>query len=93
MNERNAQIENFLEKWNEMLVAANQIDGFKWSFDVTIVSDNSLINDRVRTINGINESFTKNNMTWSSSNHQRGLRSSLFIFAKFTKHIMREKYV
>lgn len=69
MNERNAQIENFLEKWNEMLVAANQIDGFKWSFDVTIVSDNSLINDRVRTINGINESFTKNNMTWSSSNH------------------------
>ena len=69
MNERNVQIENFLEKWNEMLVAANQIDGFKWSFDVTIVSDNSLINDRVRTINGINESFTKNNMTWSSSNH------------------------
>lgn len=69
MNERNVQIENFLEKWNEMLVAANQIDGFKWSFDVTIVSDNSLIDDRVRTINGINESFTKNNMTWSSSNH------------------------
>ena len=69
MNERNVQIENFLEKWNEMLVSANQIDGFKWSFDVTIVSDNSLIDDRVRTINGINESFTKNNMTWSSSNH------------------------
>ena len=69
MNERNAQIENFLEEWNEMLVAANQIDGFKWSFDVTIVSDNSLINDRVRAINGINESFTKNNMTWISSNH------------------------
>ena len=69
MNERNVQIENFLEKWNEMLVVANQIDGFKWSFDVTIVSDNSLIDDRVRTINGINESFTKNNMTWSSSNH------------------------
>ena len=68
MNERNAQIENFLEKWNEMLVAANQIDGFKYQFEVTIHSDNSLIEDRVKTINGINESFTRNNMTWTSSN-------------------------
>ena len=69
MNERNAQIENFLEKWNEMLVAANQIDGFKYQFEVTIHSDNSLIKDRVKTINGINESFTRNNMTWTSSNN------------------------
>ena len=69
MNERNAQIENFLAKWNEMLVAANQIDGFKYQFEVTIHSDNSLIEDRVKTINGINESFTRNNMTWTSSNN------------------------
>lgn len=67
MNERNAQIQNFLEKWDEMLVAANQIEGFKYVFDISIISDNSIKEDRVRTINGINESFTRNNMTWSSS--------------------------
>ena len=65
---RQERINNFLEKWNEMLSAANEIEDFKWSFDVSITSDNSLMNDRVRTINGINESFTKHNMTWSSSN-------------------------
>ena len=67
MNERNAQIQNFLEKWDEMLVAANQIEGFKYVFDISIISDNSIKEDRVKTINGINESFTRNNMTWSSS--------------------------
>ena len=67
MNERDAQIKNFLEKWDEMLVAANQIEGFKYVFDISIISDNSIKEDRVRTINGINESFTRNNMTWSSS--------------------------
>ena len=66
MNERNSQIKNFLEKFDEMLVAANKVDGFKWEFNVTIYSDNSIVNDRVKTINGINEAFTKNNMTWSS---------------------------
>ena len=65
---RQERINHFLEKWNEMLSAANEIEDFKWSFDVCITSDNSLMNDRVRTINGINESFTKHNMTWSSSN-------------------------
>ena len=65
---RQERINNFLEKWNEMLSAANDIEDFKWSFNVSITSDNSLVNDRVRTINGINESFTKHNMTWSSSN-------------------------
>ena len=67
MNERNSQIKNFLEKFDEMLVAANKVDGFKWEFNVTICSDNSIVNDRVKTINGINEAFTKNNMTWRSS--------------------------
>lgn len=67
MNERNAQIEHFLNKWEEMIEAANAVDGFKWQFEVSISSDNSIIEDRVRTINGINESFTRNNMTWSSN--------------------------
>ena len=66
---RNEQIENFLRKWDEMLEAANEINGFKWNFKVSITSDNSIIEDRVKTINGINESFTKHNMTWTSSNN------------------------
>ena len=56
---------NFLAKWNEMLDAANSIQEFKWRFEVGITSDNSLTS--VRTINGINESFTKHNMSWSSN--------------------------
>lgn len=65
---RNEQIENFLDKWEEMLKAANEIDGFIWEIGVNISSDNSIIEDRVKTINGINASFTKHNMTWTSSN-------------------------
>ena len=68
MNERTSKIENFLEKWDKMLAAANEIEGFKWNFKVSITSDNSIIQDRIETINGINESFTKHNMTWTSSN-------------------------
>lgn len=68
MNERDVKIDEFLRKWNEMLLSANDIEGFKWTFNVTISSDNSLIQDRIKTINGINESFTENNMTWTSSN-------------------------
>lgn len=65
----NAKIENFLGKWDEMLKAANEIPGFTWKFGVTISSDVSLLADRVATINGINESFTRNNMTWNSSSN------------------------
>ena len=64
---RDLKINKFLEKWNEMLMAANEIDGFKWDFGVTITSNNSIIQDRVKTINGINEAFTKNGMTWRSN--------------------------
>lgn len=64
---RRNQIETFLEKWDDMLRAANEVSGFTWQFDVTISSDNSLIEDRVKTINGVNESFTRHNMTWTSS--------------------------
>lgn len=66
--EREKQINDFLSKWDEMLKSANEIDGFKWKFSVSITSSNSIIDDRVRTINGINESFTRNNMVWTSSN-------------------------
>ena len=66
--EREKQINDFLSKWDEMLKSANEIDGFKWKFSVSITSNNSIIDDRVRTINGINESFTRNNMVWTSSN-------------------------
>lgn len=60
------KIENFLNAWNDMLTAANEINGFKWEFRVSITSDNSIIEDRVKTINGINESFTRHNMSWTS---------------------------
>lgn len=69
MNERNAQIENFLEKFDEMLEAANEIDGFKWKIGVSITSDNSIMKDRVKAVNGINMAFTKNNMNWTTSNN------------------------
>ena len=68
MNERNEKIENFIKKWDAMLEAANEIDGFTYQFRVSITSDNSLINDRVKTINGINEAFTRHKMSWTSSN-------------------------
>lgn len=57
MDERNAKIEMFLEKWNEMLDAANEIEGFTWMFRVRIDCDDSMIHDRIKTIAGINESF------------------------------------
>lgn len=65
---RNEQIENFAAKWDEMLKAANAIEGFTWKFSVSITSDASLMADRVKTINRINEAFTNNNMNWSSTN-------------------------
>lgn len=65
---REKQINEFLERWDEMLAAANAIDGFKWEFKVSITSDVAILDDRIRTINGINESFSKNKMSWTSSN-------------------------
>lgn len=67
--ERENAIENFLEKWDEAIKAANEIPDFKWKFGVTIISDISLVQDRNKTINGINDSFTRNNMSWTSSNN------------------------
>ena len=67
--ERNVQINNFLKKWNEMMDEANKIEDFKWRFEVSITSDDNIVEDRVRTINGINESFAKHEMKWSSTNN------------------------
>lgn len=68
MNERNDQIAKFMEAWDAMLAAANNIEGFTWKISVSITSDQKLVADRVKTINGINESFAKHNMRWTSSN-------------------------
>ena len=65
--ERSKKIDEFLKAWDTMLFAAKQIDDFKFNFEVSITSYDSIMSDRVRTINGINEAFTKNGMSWSSS--------------------------
>ena len=67
--ERNVQINNFLKKWNEMMDEANKIEDFKWRFEVSTTSDDSIIEDRVNCINRTNESFTKHEMKWSSTNN------------------------
>lgn len=68
MNERNEAIAKFLEAWDNMLTAANEIPDFTLNFKVTISSDHRYVEDRVKAINGINESFTRHNMFWRSSN-------------------------
>lgn len=66
--QRTQKIDEFLEKFDEMIKAANAIEDFKFEIGVTIHSRDSIVSDRVRTINGINEIFSKNDMRWSSSN-------------------------
>ena len=66
--QRTQKIDEFLEKFDEMIKAANDIEDFKFEIGVTIYSRDSMVSDRVRTINGINEIFSKNDMKWSSSN-------------------------
>ena len=36
MRNKDIQIENFLLKWNEMIEASKEIEGFKWNFEVSI---------------------------------------------------------
>lgn len=67
-DERNELIDAFLEAWDEMIRVSSKIEDFNFNFKVSISSDNSIADDRVRTINGINESFTRHNIGWSSSN-------------------------
>ena len=65
--ERKEKITKFLKKWNEMMDAACEIDDFKWKFSISITSNNDFIDDRTAVINGINDSFTNHDMTWSSN--------------------------
>lgn len=62
--ERDIKIDEFIEKWNEMLSIATSIEGFEWKFSVTITSDVSLDDARLKTIDGINSGFTRNSMSY-----------------------------
>lgn len=61
------KINNFIAKWNEMLVAANEIEEFKYKFGLTVTSDNNLVSSREKLINGVNKSFVENGMKYNSS--------------------------
>lgn len=61
------KIENFLEKWDEMVAAATDIKEFKYKFEVSITSVDSLRAKREETIDGINRAFSKYNMNYTSS--------------------------
>lgn len=64
---RNLAIDTFIERWNEMLIAANAIEGFEWKFGVTITTDTSLDEERFRAIDGVNRCFADNNMNYKSN--------------------------
>lgn len=70
-NERNHAIDNFLVKFEEMIRAANAITDFKFEMGITISSRTGITSDRVRTINAINEIFSRNDMNWESTNTQK----------------------
>lgn len=61
------KISIFLEAWNNMLAAANDIEEFKYKFEVSIRSDNAFITERERMISGINKSFADNGMKYTST--------------------------
>lgn len=67
--ERDRKIENFLKKWDEVMKAADEIPDFILEFEVSVTSDNSLIEERLEFINGINSIFTKHNRRFISSNY------------------------
>ena len=61
------KIEKLLEKWDEMLDAMTELkDGFTIELDVTVRSDKSLTEQRVKIIDGLAKSFDKHNIEWVS---------------------------
>lgn len=66
--ERMVQINEFLEAFDKMLDKADAIEDFVFDFSVTITSNNEIAEDRVSTINGVNQLFTKHGKRWSSFN-------------------------
>lgn len=64
MNEKSMR---FLEKWNEMMDAAMDIEEFEFKFRVSISSNSQLISEREKVIGGINDSFNRHNMSYKST--------------------------
>ncbi len=62
----NDKIDIFLEKWNDMIIAANAIEEFRYEFNVSISSKTMFIHEREGMITGINKSFADNGMRYSS---------------------------
>lgn len=61
------KIEKFLEKLDEMVDAMFQLrDEFTIDIDVTLRSDKSLTEQRVKLIDGLAKSFDKHHMEWVS---------------------------
>jgi hypothetical protein len=66
---REERINKFLEAWNEAMTAVAELkeeDNFKFQFDVTISSSNEDATDRVKLIEGINQSFRAQNWRYST---------------------------
>ena len=66
---RDERIDNFLKAWNEVMKAVTELkedDNFKFQFSVTISSSNEDTADRIRLIEGINQSFRAQNWLYSS---------------------------
>jgi len=61
------KIKSFLDKWDDMLAAANEIEEFKYKFAVSVSSVDRYEMDREELISGVNKSFVKNGMTYNSS--------------------------
>ena len=61
------KIEKFLEKLDEMVDAMIELkDWFTIDIDVTVGSDKSLTEQRVKIIDGLAKSFDKHNIEWVS---------------------------
>jgi hypothetical protein len=61
------KIKNFLEKWNEMIIASKAIEEFKFEFSISVRSENWYFPQREELIMGVNKSFDENGMKYKSS--------------------------
>ena len=59
---RQILIDNFIEKFDKALEAMMAIDDFKWNIEISITSNNALLNEREDTIKKINQAFRKNGL-------------------------------
>lgn len=56
---REILINNFIEKLDELIIAANAIEDFKFDFKIGITSDNAIRGERERTIKFIDDIWDK----------------------------------